>query len=67
MPEKTGIWGEMLSIYTQNCFSIGIVNQTLQPILRSAKLQNLPGEALYGFDPTAYLGIYKPDTFWLEA
>ena len=22
-------------------------------------------EALYGFDPTSYLGVYMPDTFWL--
>jgi len=21
---------------------------------------------LFGFDPTAYLGIYMPDTFWLD-
>ena len=26
---------------------------------------NNPAKALYGFDPTAYLGVYMPDTFWL--
>ena len=25
---------------------------------------NVPEKALYGFDPTAYLGVYMPDTFW---
>jgi peptide/nickel transport system substrate-binding protein len=65
--ERTEVWNKMLSVFTDNVFSIGIVNQTLQPILRSSKLRNLPDEGLYGFDPTAYLGVYKPDTFWLEA
>ena len=59
-------WRQMLEIFTQNVFSIGIVNQTLQPILRSARLHNVPEDGLYGFDPTCYLGVYKPDTFWLE-
>ncbi|MFI0844711.1 ABC transporter substrate-binding protein [Mesorhizobium sp. IMUNJ 23232] len=64
--ERAAIWDQMLKIYTDNLFSIGTVNQTLQPILRSARLHNLPDDGLYGFDPTSYLGIYKPDTFWLE-
>jgi peptide/nickel transport system substrate-binding protein len=64
--ERTQIWHRMLTIYTDQVFSIGIVNQTQQPILRSARLRNVPEEGLYGFDPTCYLGIYKPDTFWLE-
>ncbi len=62
--ERADIWGEMLAIYTDQVFSIGIVNQTLQPVLRSARLRNVPEQALYGFDPTAYLGVYMPDTFW---
>jgi peptide/nickel transport system substrate-binding protein len=66
MQERTDVWNKMLAIYTDNVFSIGIVNQTLQPILYSSKLRNLPEKGLYGFDPTAYLGVYKPDTFWLE-
>jgi peptide/nickel transport system substrate-binding protein len=55
----------MLSIYTQQVFSIGLINSTLQPIMRSAKLRNIPDKALYGFDPTCYLGVYMPDTFWM--
>lgn len=64
--ERAQIWGEMLEIYTQQVYSIGIVNSTLQPIFRTAKLQNLPNEGLYGFEPTSYLGVYMPDTFWLD-
>ncbi|MDI7861664.1 ABC transporter substrate-binding protein [Rhizobiaceae bacterium n13] len=66
MDERTRIWNEMLDIYTQQVFSIGIVNQTLQPVLRTAKLRNFPDKGLYGFDPTSYFGVYMPDTFWLE-
>ncbi len=66
MEERAEVWEKMLSIYTDQVFSIGTVNQTLQPIVRSARLRNVPEEGLYGFDPTSYLGIYKPDTFWLE-
>ncbi|TCL68343.1 ABC transporter substrate-binding protein [Rhizobium sp. BK251] len=64
--ERADIWHRMLSIYTQQVFSIGLINGTLTPLLRSARLQNMPGKALYGFDPTCYLGIYLPDTFWLK-
>ncbi len=63
--ERAEIWHRMLAIFTDNVFSIGIVNQTLQPIVRAAALRNVPEEGLYGFDPTSYLGIYNPDTFWL--
>jgi peptide/nickel transport system substrate-binding protein len=65
-PERAAIWHKMLSIYTQQVFSIGIVNATQQPILATTRLRNLPKEALYGFDPTCYFGVYMPDTFWLD-
>jgi peptide/nickel transport system substrate-binding protein len=67
MAERTQIWQQMLSIYTSQVFSIGLVNGTLQPIVRSARLQNVPEKGLYGFDPTCYFGVYMPDTFWLAA
>lgn len=66
-PERTRIWHEMLAIYTQNVFSIGIVNATLQPVLHSSHLRNVPETGLYGFDPTCFLGVYMPDTFWYSS
>ncbi|WP_457302752.1 ABC transporter substrate-binding protein, partial [Phyllobacterium sp. P5_D12] len=66
LAERTEIWQQMLAIYTQQVFSIGLVNGTLQPIVRTSRLQNVPEKGLYGFDPTSYLGIYMPDTFWLS-
>ena len=54
----------MLSIFTDQVFSIGTVNETLQPILTSTRMRNLPEDGMWGFDPTAYLGVYMPDTLW---
>ncbi|TWF57129.1 peptide/nickel transport system substrate-binding protein [Neorhizobium alkalisoli] len=64
--QRAEIWHKMLALFTDQVFSIGIVNATLQPIVRTRKLKNLPEKALYGFDPTSYLGVYLPDAFWYE-
>ena len=29
-------------------------------------LVNVPEKGVYHFDPGAYFGIYKPDTFWIR-
>ena len=62
---RTEVWLAMLALYTSQVFSIGIVNSTLQPVLSSTKMRNVPDGGLWGFDPTSYFGIYMPDTFWL--
>jgi len=63
---RADAWHKMLSIYTQQVFSIGLINGTSQPVVRTANLQNVPERALFGFDPTSYFGVYMPDTFWLK-
>lgn len=63
--ERAAIWHEMLGNYTQQVYSIGLVNGALQPIVSSTRLRNVPDKGLYGFDPTCYMGVYMPDTFWL--
>jgi len=60
------IWQQILTVWGNEVFTIGTVNQTLQPVVRHADLRNVPKEALFGYDPTAYLGIYMPDTFWFD-
>ncbi|OJF92354.1 ABC transporter substrate-binding protein [Pararhizobium antarcticum] len=62
--ERTQIWGEMLTLFTDQVFSIGMVNSVHQPVLSSSRLNNVPAEGLYGFEPTSFLGVYMPDTFW---
>jgi peptide/nickel transport system substrate-binding protein len=63
---RTDVWHKMLALFTDQVFTIGIVNATLQPVVQSSKMQNVPSKALYGFDPTSYLGVYLPDTFWYD-
>jgi peptide/nickel transport system substrate-binding protein len=64
--ERRNIWLEMLMLYTQQVFSIGIVNGALQPVVHSTRIRNVPEKALFGYDPTSYLGVYMPDTFWYD-
>ncbi len=64
--QRTDVWHKMLALFTDQVFTIGIVNATLQPVVQSSKLQNVPSKALYGFDPTSYLGVYLPDAFWYD-
>lgn len=63
---RVGIWHRILTIWGEQVFTIGTVNQTLQPVVRHADLRNMPQKALFGYDPTAYLGVYMPDTFWFD-
>lgn len=64
--ERTEIWHKMLSIYTDQVFSIGIVNGSLQPVVVSNALNNVPEKGFYNWSPGAYFGIYMPDTFWFS-
>lgn len=64
--QRDQVWRRILQLWGEQVFSIGTVNQTLQPVVSHADLRNMPQDALYGFDPTAYLGVYMPDTFWLD-
>jgi peptide/nickel transport system substrate-binding protein len=63
--ERADIWRRMLKIHAENVFSIGIVNSTFQPIVASRRLRNVPDDGWYSFEPGAFLGVYRPDTFWL--
>lgn len=63
---RADIWHRMLSLYTSQAFSIGIVNATKQPIVISGKLRNVPDKAIFSFDPTCYFGVYGMDTFWFD-
>ncbi|MFT4727896.1 MAG: peptide/nickel transport system substrate-binding protein [Granulosicoccus sp.] len=64
--QRARIWEKMLDIHADQVFSIGTVNGLLHPVVRSDRLQNVPEEGLYGFEPMSYLGVYMPDTFWYK-
>ncbi len=62
--ERAEIWHKMLKIHADQAFSIGTVNGVPQPVVATTALRNVPEEGIYNWDPGAYFGIYKPDTFW---
>ncbi len=64
--EREEVWHAMLKNYTSQVFTIGTVNNTRQPVVVSKKLRNIPEEGIYTWEPTAYFGIYRPDTFWFD-
>jgi peptide/nickel transport system substrate-binding protein len=64
--DRTRIWQRMLAIHAEQQFSIGVVSGVPQPVIAHAKLRNVPEKGLYNWDPGAFFGIYRPDTFWFE-
>ena len=62
--ERRRIWQEMLEISADQVFSIGLIAGVPQPIAVRDRLNNVPQEAIYNWEPGAQLGIYRPDTFW---
>jgi peptide/nickel transport system substrate-binding protein len=60
------IWHEILRLWGDEVFSIGLVAGVPQPVVVSTRLRNVPVEGMYNWDPGAHFGMYKPDTFWLD-
>lgn len=64
--QRRAIWREMLALNAEELFTIGVINSTLQPIVVSRDLRNVPEKGLYSFEPGAFIGRYMPDTFWFD-
>ena len=64
--ERQRIWHRILQIHADQLFSIGIVCCTPQPIVVSDRLRGIPDTGIYAWEPSAYFGIYMPDTFWFD-
>jgi peptide/nickel transport system substrate-binding protein len=60
------IWREMLDLYTDNVFSIGLISGVRQPVVVNNRLRNVPTDGIYNWDPGAHFGMYQPDTFWFD-
>jgi peptide/nickel transport system substrate-binding protein len=61
-------WREMLRNHAENQWVIGTVSGALQPIAVRDGLHGLPAKALYSWEPTAMIGIYRPDEiYWNKA
>jgi peptide/nickel transport system substrate-binding protein len=62
--DKQAIWSEILDIYADGVFSIGLIAGVLQPVVVSQRLHNVPEEGIFNWDPGSQFGIYEPETFW---
>ncbi len=58
-------WRNILETNVDQVFSIGTVNGIMQPLVSGPKVRNVPKEGFYAWDPGGYIGLYKPDTFWI--
>ena len=64
--DKKRIWHEMLSLFADNVFTIGLVTGVFQPVVVDRHLRNVPVDAVFNWDPGAHFGMYRPDQFWLD-
>ncbi len=65
---QAAIWREMLLNHARNTWVIGTVAGALQPVVCADRLANLPGRALYSWEPTALIGVQRLDeVFWEPA
>jgi len=64
--ERTKIWHRMLEIHADQQFVIGVVNGVAQPVVVRNTLRNVPEKGVYNWDPGAFFGVYRPDTFWFR-
>lgn len=66
LEEKEAIWHEILTIYSDQVFSIGLICGVPQPVVVNNRLRNVPDKGIYSWAPTSFFGVYRPDTFWFD-
>ena len=64
--ERERAWHAMLELHAEQQFTIGVVSGVPQPVVARETLMNVPTEGFYNWDPGAFFGIYRPDTFWFK-
>ena len=64
--ERERAWHAMLELHAEQQFTIGVVSGVPQPVVARNTLVNLPEQGFYNWDPGAFFGIYRPDTFWFR-
>ncbi len=58
------IWQQMLRIHAEQQYGIGILSEAPQPVVVNKRLQNVPENAIWAFDPGAHFGIHRIDEFY---
>ena len=61
---KEDIWRKILAVWADQVYTIGIVSEVDQLVVVSKRLRNVPERGIYNFEPGAFFGMYRPDTFW---
>ncbi len=64
-PSGREAWGRILETNADEVFTIGTVSGIRQPLVVGPKVKNVPREGYHAWDPGGYIGLYKPDTFWV--
>jgi peptide/nickel transport system substrate-binding protein len=64
--ERERAWHAMLELHAEQQFTIGVVAGVPQPVVARRTLVNVPEQGFYNWDPGAFFGIYRPDTFWFR-
>ena len=64
--EREQAWHAMLALHSEQQFTIGVVSGVPQPVVARDTLMNVPERGFYNWDPGAFFGIYRPDTFWFR-
>ncbi|MBX2830661.1 MAG: ABC transporter substrate-binding protein [Rhodospirillales bacterium] len=59
-------WQSILDINSENMFSIGLIGNVPQPVVVDKDLRNVPEKGIHSWEPGAFFGIYRPDTFWWD-
>lgn len=62
--EQQQIWNDMLALNVDQQFTIGTVTGQLQPIVIARGLRNVPERAIFSWEPTSLMGIYRLDQFY---
>ncbi|MBM3480683.1 MAG: ABC transporter substrate-binding protein [Alphaproteobacteria bacterium] len=62
--ERLRAWQRVLEIHAEQVFTIGLVANVRQPVVVSRRLRNVPDIGVYNWDPGAFFGVYRPDSFW---
>jgi peptide/nickel transport system substrate-binding protein len=64
--QRLNLWFQILHVWAEQVFTIGIVANVPQPVVISDHLHNVPEKAIFAWDPGADFGLFKPDTFWRD-
>ena len=60
-------WDEILAANADEVFSIGSSERDSPTHRRRTEDSgNVPKEGYYAWDPGGYIGLYQPDTFWID-